>query len=1088
MRKVFFALAIALFILPLASASDFAYVVKNNLGVDNFLLQEVHNLGFTTDTILESQVSNTDFSQYRLIIVGNSNLENPTNVPVDKNRAIILDSHDYYKASSTDYQLGWSAGASAATGNLNLKVVNPTHPIAQSIPFEFRSYNFLTQAQTYKLSAGYAKPTGAVTIVSMESLSTDSVVAIVSPGARFLNGKTAQQRNVFFGLPEAQHWTPTTKKLFANSINWVLFGEDFDKDGFKSDVDCNDKDSSVFPGADEIPYDSIDQDCDGSDLDDWDEDGFSSTLVGGLDCDDFDELINPNNPDKTLNCINDAPVITSPSSISGRETDLVKITVLALDPEDNTLTYSINDSRFSQEGNIFTWQTDYGMEGTYKFKISVSDGLLTATKEVRIVLAKKNHPPQFNILPNLSWNEDTSATLNLSDYFSDLDGDSLIYGIGSTSDDQNIVVSSPSQGVFVFTQPANWHGEDYISFWATDLKKTTPSNTINLTVVSVNDAPIKIKPIENVTWNEDTLPNTLDLTEYFSDIDSDLVYSVSGNTNIQVSLASPTVSFSTPKDWFGNESIVFSVSDGEFTLDSNIVLLQVNEMGEPPELSPLDCQTDLLEDNEYSCVLEASDFENDTIVFSSSEETNLDCEILGNVLTYKSSLNYNGLASCKILASDNDGSDSKTLEVNVTAVNDSPQINSFSPSELIINLPVGVSKQFKINSSDVDSPMNISWQLNSAPASGTDSYTFNQPIGGYALMALISDGEFQASQVWTIIVGPISDFTCSQVSGFVCSETQVCTGSLLGVKDTSSCCSVACTKAPPTFRDANACDIKESSIKVDIKDPNSDKKIEAGDLITIRADIENNFEDDQKFDVEAHLYNLDEDTSVEEITDTLSINSGDKKTISFDLRIPDDIDVDAKFAIFVKAEDSACNQDYIELTELNRKPNNVFIDTINIPSEAVCGDILTARVKMINAGTSDESVVLRIQNSVLNIDEETPEFTLEKFDDKDTATEELILQIPSDAEAGEYTMKISADYDSYSDDQSAVIKILDCKKTTLVENNVSEEEALVLNPVTKQNEQATTGTSNSVFILLLSSTIITIVVVLGFVYLIVFRK
>ena len=72
---------------------------------------------------------------------------------------------------------------------------------------------------------------------------------------------------------------------------------DFDADDFVDadwdGDDCDDADGAVYPGATEIWYDGVDQDCAEDDDYDADADGYKSDAYEGADCDDEDADVHP---------------------------------------------------------------------------------------------------------------------------------------------------------------------------------------------------------------------------------------------------------------------------------------------------------------------------------------------------------------------------------------------------------------------------------------------------------------------------------------------------------------------------------------------------------------------------------------------------------------------------------------------------------------------------------------------------------------------------------------------------------------------------------------------------------------------------
>ncbi len=102
---------------------------------------------------------------------------------------------------------------------------------------------------------------------------------------------------------------------------------------------------------------------------------------------------------------NNPPVLGEIKDIPVNEGDLVTITASATDADGDDLAYSINDSRFAQSDNVFTWQTYCNDAGTYDVIVGVSDGrggedsqtltitvsdTLNCTSEVRVSPVTKN--------------------------------------------------------------------------------------------------------------------------------------------------------------------------------------------------------------------------------------------------------------------------------------------------------------------------------------------------------------------------------------------------------------------------------------------------------------------------------------------------------------------------------------------------------------------------------------------------------------------------------------------------------------------------------------------------------------------------
>ncbi len=150
--------------------------------------------------------------------------------------------------------------------------------------------------------------------------------------------------------------------------------------------------------------------------------------------------------------------------------------------------------------------------------ITVSDGEYQDS-DVMTITVTDNHPPISDGLPDVFFNEDESlpSAFDLDDYFSDIEGDTLTYSSRQTQ--SFVVVTIGTDNVVSFSSWVNWSGQQVIVFRAEDEQGAFTEDSIIVTVIPVNDAPV-IYPVprqvgeKNKAW-------LLDMTAYIYDSDNE---------------------------------------------------------------------------------------------------------------------------------------------------------------------------------------------------------------------------------------------------------------------------------------------------------------------------------------------------------------------------------------------------------------------------------------------------------------------------------------------------------------------------------------------------------------------------------------
>ncbi|TOJ65850.1 RTX toxin, partial [Vibrio parahaemolyticus] len=384
--------------------------------------------------------------------------------------------------------------------------------------------------------------------------------------------------------------------------------------------------------------------------------------------------------------VNDAPVAKDDIATTQEDT-AVTIDVLPNDSDVDGDKLSIESASVPKEQGtvevvdgklVFTPAENFN--GDAEITYTVTDGQLTDEAKVTVTVNPVNDAPTIKVDAVESITEDAVstdtvvATLTVRD--TDTPEDQLTVSLENNSNGYFVLVGNEVKltqaGVDAVNNDELNLKDLTISASVSDGVNPTASDSDSLIVTRVNDAPTVENAIADQELAEDFASYTIDLNDAFKDSDSALNFSVSGNSNVLVSIENGIATISPTADWNGSETLTFTATDPSGESVSQTVNFTVT-----PVADIVADNATVVEDTPTIIKVLGNDtFEGDGKVVSLDTNNGpangtVSVNPDGSV-TYTPNDNYVGKDTFTYIVTSGGVSESATVEVNVTPVNDAP--------------------------------------------------------------------------------------------------------------------------------------------------------------------------------------------------------------------------------------------------------------------------------------------------------------------------------------------------------------------------------------------------------------------------------
>ncbi|MBX3156273.1 MAG: tandem-95 repeat protein [Deltaproteobacteria bacterium] len=473
--------------------------------------------------------------------------------------------------------------------------------------------------------------------------------------------------------------------------------------------------------------------------------------------------------------VNDPPNAVDDTFTTPEDTALQITTLTAndTDPEGQTLTITsvgnATNGTVSLSGQTVTFTPARDFNGTATFQYTISDGSLSDTGNVTVIVTPVNDPP-VAVDDNATTDEDVvlvlaASTLLANDTDVETPNGLTITAVGNATNGTVTLTGTTIR----FTPAQDFNGLAGFDYTVSDGADTDIGHVF-VTVVPVNDAPIAV--LDTKTTPEDTalsFPAT-DLTANDIDVDgtTPVVISVGNATNGTVTLIAGIILFTPAPDFNGTAGFDYTITDGELTAVGhvNVIVTPVNDapIANPDsrtieEDTPLTIATSVLLANDTDI-----DGPSPLTVVAVGNATNGVVVLNGTTITFTPAQDFNGTAGFDYTISDGLATAVGHVTVIVTPVNDAPVAvaDAFSTPEdtaLVIT-----TAALTANDTDVDGPSLTVISVGNPThgtvglIGGTVTFTPDLDFNGTATFEYtVSDGFLSAVGLVTVTVIAVND-------------------------------------------------------------------------------------------------------------------------------------------------------------------------------------------------------------------------------------------------------------------------------------------------------------------------------------------